>query len=156
MPIGWTPDGKRVLFVSDCDAFADFTRFYTVPAEGGAVEVLPMWRAADGSYSPDGTRMAYVPNIKWQNAWKRYRGGQTTPVYLVNLKDLAVEKVPRNNSNDSSPVWFKDIVYFLSDRSGPISLFSYDTKTKTVKQLIENKGLDFKTFAAGSDVLVYE
>ena len=153
---GWTPDGKRVLFVSDRDAFADFTRFYTVPVEGGVAEALPMWRAADGAYSPDGERMAYVPNIKWQAAWKRYKGGQTTPVYIVTLKDLALEKVPRTNSNDSSPVWFKDSVYFLSDRSGPISLFSYDTKTKTVKQLIENKGLDFKSLSAGPDALVYE
>src|SRR3974377_376242 len=28
--VGWSPDGKRVLFVSDRDAYADFTRFYTV------------------------------------------------------------------------------------------------------------------------------
>ena len=77
--IGWTPDGKRVLFVSDRDAFADITRFYTVPAEGGVAEVLPMWRAFDGGYSPDGTKVAYVPNLKWQAAWKRYRGDRPRP-----------------------------------------------------------------------------
>src|SRR5579872_7164059 len=42
--IGWTPDGKRVLFTSARDAYADFTRFYTVPAEGGVAEPLPMSR----------------------------------------------------------------------------------------------------------------
>ena len=50
-----------------------------------------MWRAFEGSYSADATRLAYVPNIKWQAAWKRYKGGQTTPVYIVTLKDLALE-----------------------------------------------------------------
>jgi tricorn protease len=154
--VGWTPDGKKVLFVSDRDAFADITRFYTVPAEGGVAEVLPMWRAVDGAYSADGEKIAYVPNLKWQAAWKRYKGGQTTPIYIVRLKDLELEKVPRQNSNDSSPVWFKDKVYFLSDRSGPIALFSYDPKTKTVKQEVENKGLDFKSVSAGPDALVYE
>src|SRR5579885_2985529 len=154
--IGWTPDGKRVLFTSARDAYADFTRFYTVPAEGGVAEPLPMWRASEGSYSPDGTHMAYVPNIKWQVAWKRYRGGQTTPIYIVNLSDLSIEKVQRNNSNDSQPVWFKNTVYFLSDRNGPVTLFSYDPKTKAVKQLIENRGLDFKSLSAGPDVLAYE
>jgi len=39
-----------------------------------------------------------------QEAWKRYRGGQTTPVYLVDLKSLKLEKVPRENSNDYNPV----------------------------------------------------
>jgi tricorn protease len=115
-----------------------------------------MWRAFDGQYSPDGAYMTYVPNYQWQNAWKRYRGGQTTPVYIVRLKDLALTKVPRDNSNDSDPVWLKDKVYFLSDRNGPVTLFSYNPATKTVKQEIENTGLDFKALSAGPDALVYE
>ena len=151
--MGWTPDGKKVLFVSDRDAFADTTKFYTVPVGGGVAEALPMWRAFDGGYSPDGERIAYVPNLKWQAAWKRYRGGQTTPIYIVRLKDLQLEKVTRENSNDASPVWFKDKVYFLSDRNGPVSLCSYDTKAKTVKQEVENKGLDLKSVSAGPDAL---
>ena len=73
--VGWTPDSKRVLFFSDREAYADFTRFYTVTVEGGVAEALPMWRAFSGSYSPDGTRIADVPNFQWQEAWKRYRGG---------------------------------------------------------------------------------
>lgn len=154
--LGWTPDGRRILFVSDRDAYADITRFYTVPVEGGVAEALPMWRAFVGGYSPDGEKIAYVPNLKWQEAWKRYRGGQTTPIYIVRLKDLQLEKIPRQNSNDSSPVWFKNKVYFLSDRNGPVTLFSYDLKTKTVKQEIENKGFDFKSVSAGPDALVYE
>jgi tricorn protease len=154
--LGWTPDGKRVLFLSDRDAYADMTRMYTVPMEGGVAEVLPMWRAFDGGYSPDGEKIAYVPNFQWQQAWKRYRGGQTTPIYIVRLKDLQLEKVPRENSNDSNPAWFKDKVYFLSDRNGPVTLFSYDPKTKSVKREIENKALDFKSLSAGPDALVYE
>jgi tricorn protease len=154
--LGWTPDGKRVLFLSDRDAYADITRMYTVPMEGGVAEVLPMWRAFEGGYSPDGEKIAYVPNFQWQQAWKRYRGGQTTPIYIVRLKDLQLEKVPRENSNDAKPAWFKDKVYFLSDRNGPVTLFSYDPKTKSVKREIENQGLDFKSLSAGPDALVYE
>jgi tricorn protease len=154
--IGWTPDGKKVLFRSAREAYADLDRLYTVPAEGGVPEVLPMWRAEAGWYSPDASRIAYVPNQKWQTAWKRYHGGQTTPIYLVKLSDLSLEKLPRENSNDSNPVWVGDTVYFLSDRNGAVTLFSYDTKTKSVKQSVENKGFDFKSVSAGPDALVYE
>jgi tricorn protease len=157
VPVAWTPDGQRVLFISDREAYADFTRLYTVALEGGPAEVLPMWRGVDAWFSPDASRIAYVPNIQWQGtSWKRYRGGQTTPIYIVRLSDLSLERIPRENSNDSHPVWFGDTVYFLSDRSGPVSLFAYDTKGKNVKQLIENKGLDFKSLSAGPDALVYE
>src|SRR5260370_2923411 len=137
--VGWTPDSKKVLFRSGREAYADFDRMYTVGVEGGWPEVLPMWRAEDAWFSPDGTRIAYVQNLKWQTSWKRYRGGQTTPVYIVKLSDLSLERIPRENSNDSNPVWFGDTIYFLSDRGGAVTLFAYDTKTKTVKQAIENK-----------------
>jgi tricorn protease len=154
--VGWTPDGKKVLISSGRERYADFDRLYTVPVEGGVPEVLPMWRGEAASYSPDAQRIAYVPNLKWQIAWKRYHGGQTTPVYLLRLSDLQLEKVPRENSNDNDPVWVGDTVYFLSDRKGPVTIFAYDTKTKAVRQVLENKGLDLKSLSAGPDALVYE
>ncbi|MCU1265331.1 MAG: Tricorn protease [Acidobacteria bacterium] len=154
--VAWTPDGKKVLFQSGRESYADFTRLYTVSVEGGSPEVLPMWRADRGSFSADGSRIAYVPNLKWQTSWKRYRGGQTTPIYLLQLSDLKLEKIPRENSNDSDPVWVGDTVYFLSDRNGAVTLFSYDTKTRTVRQALENKGLDLKSVSAGPEALAYE
>jgi tricorn protease len=153
---GWTPDSKRVMFYSPREAYADFNRLYTVSVEGGWPDGLPMWRGEDAWFSPDAKRIAYVPNLKWQTSWKRYRGGQTTPIYIVQLSDLKLEKVPRENSNDSNPVWFGDTVYFLSDRGGAVTLFAYDTKSKTVKQVVENKALDMKSLSAGPDALVYE
>ena len=75
---------------------------------------------------------------------------------IATLADAHVEKIPRENSNDSHPIWFNDTVYFLSDRNGAVTLFAYDTKAKTVKQVVENKGLDFKSLSAGPDALVYE
>jgi len=87
---GWTPDSKRVMFYSSREAYADFDRLYTVGVEGGWPEVLPMWRAEDGWFSPDAKRIAYVPNLKWQTSWKRYKGGQTTPIYIAQLSDLHV------------------------------------------------------------------
>src|SRR3984957_18559896 len=41
--VGWTPDGKRILFRSGRESYADFDRLYTVPIEGGARGVLPRW-----------------------------------------------------------------------------------------------------------------
>ena len=155
-PVGWTPDSKRVLFTSARQAYADLERLYTVPVEGGVPDVLPMWRGESASFSPDGSHLAYVPNFKWQESWKRYRGGQTTPIYVVRLSDLQLEKLPRENSNDDDPVWMGDTIYFLSDRNGPVTLFAYDTKTKSVKQVLENHGFDLKSLNGGPDVLAYE
>jgi tricorn protease len=155
--VGWTPDGKEVLFTSFHSSYSDFPRLYRVRADGvGSAQLVPLPSAAGGSFSEDGNTLAYVPFEQWQDAWKRYRGGQTTPIWLANIKTLDVEKIPRENSNDSHPVWNGTTVYFLSDRNGPVSLFSYDTGTKQVTEVIANQGLDFKTLGAGPGALVYE
>jgi tricorn protease len=154
---GWTPDGKAVLFFSTHASYSDFPRLFRIRADGvGPAQLLPLPSAAGGSFSDDGRTLAYVPIAQWQNAWKRYRGGQTTPVWLVNMQTLDVEKIPRDNSNDSNPVWSGATVYFLSDRNGPVSLFSYDTGTKQVQEVVSNRGFDLKTVSSGPGALVYE
>src|SRR5260370_21235597 len=88
--------------------------------------------------------------------WKKYRGGEPARLGLARLSDSSVTKVPRTNSNDFNPMWAGDRVYFLSDRNGPASLFSYDTKTKTVREAIPNQALDAKSASLGPDAIVYE
>jgi tricorn protease len=98
-----------------------------------------------------------VPNIQWQRAWKRYRGGQTKPIWIANLADSSIQAtIPRDNSNDFNPLWIGDTIYFLSDRNGPVTVFAYDTKSQEVKQLVKNDSLDLKSAAATSDAIIYE
>src|SRR4029077_3542944 len=61
-----------------------------------------------------------------------------------------------NNSNDFNPMWIGDTVYFLSDRNSAISLFAYDTRSKQVKEVIHNDGLDIKSASAGPGAIVFE
>jgi tricorn protease len=156
-PVSWTPDGKRVLFVSSRAVPNDGARLYTLPAEGGGLpDELPLPIAIEASYSPDGSHLAYVPLFQWQEAWKRYRGGQTLKIWIASLADSSIVKIPRENSNDFNPMWIGDRIYFLSDREGPVTLFYYDTKTNKVSRAVVNHGLDFKSASAGPGAIVYE
>ena len=154
---GWTPDGKRILFVSSRTIPNDGAKLYTLPVGGeGLPDELPFPIATDGSYSPDGSHIAYVPLFHWQEAWKRYRGGQTLKIWIASLADSSIVPIPRENSNDFNPMWVGERIYFLSDREGPVTLFYYDLKTKKVVRAIANHGLDFKSAAAGPGAIVYE
>ena len=103
---GWTPDGKSVLFVSARSAETGRTaQLFTMPVDGVAPTLVPLPMAYEGAYSPDGARVAYVPLPRAFQAWKRYRGGRATPVYIANLSDSSVERVPRTDSNDFNPMW---------------------------------------------------
>lgn len=153
---GWTPDGQRVLFANSGATANDKPRLYTVGLDGGFPVALPLPIAAEGSYSGDGKQIAYLPFGRANQIWKNYRGGRATPVWIANLADSSIVKVPHAGSNDHAPMWMGDRVYFLSDRHGSDTLFSYDPAAKTVTQLIENKGLDMKSASAGPDAIAYE
>jgi tricorn protease len=157
--LGWSPDGKRLLFRSQRDSYSRFGRLFTMPAEGGGLpEAVPLPMGEEGAWSPDGKLLAYVPLPRAFDAWKRYRGGRTTPLWIADPATSAVvAKVPRENSNDFSPVWAADgKVYFLSDRGGPVTIYAYDTRTKQVARVLANTGLDVKSMSGGPGVIVYE
>ncbi|HLK17064.1 MAG TPA: hypothetical protein VKT78_19825, partial [Fimbriimonadaceae bacterium] len=122
--VGWTADGNSVLFRSRYRSDTNYFRLYTVPAGGGVPTELPFPAANEGSFSPDGSQLAYVPGGP-QQAWKRYRGGATLPIWIGRLSDSTVTKVPRNNSNDRFPMWVGNRIYFISDRGGPFGLYSF-------------------------------
>jgi tricorn protease len=154
--MGWTRDGKRILFASTRNSYSRFGRLFTIAATGGFPDELPLPIAAEGSYSPDASELAYVPLDHAFEIWKRYRGGQTSPIWIARLADSSVTKIPRENSNDFNPLWVDERIFFLSDRNGPISLFSYDTRSKSVTLVLKNSGPDFKSVSAGPGAIVIE
>ncbi|MFH1575160.1 MAG: protease, partial [Acidobacteriota bacterium] len=136
--LGWNPDGQSVLFASTRTSYSRFGELFLAGLDGGMAERLPLPMGWEGSFSPDGRRIAYVPMGRAFSVWKRYRGGMTTPIWIADLTDSRVENIPRDNSNDYCPMWVGDRVYFLSDREGTVTLFYYDLKTKRVTRAIRN------------------
>lgn len=155
---GWTPDGQSVLFSSSRASSSNYTRLYTLNIRGeGMPSEVPLPMATRGWMSPDGKRIAYEPLSQWQPDWKYYEGGQTQPIWIADLSNSSIEKLPRNNSNDKHPMWIGDKIYFLSDRDkGIVTLFSFDTKSKSVEKIVNNDGLDIKNASSNSDSIVYE
>src|SRR5262249_54013784 len=130
-----------------------------VPLEGGFPTALPLPMGYEGAFSPDGARLAYEPLLRAFTQWKKYRGGRTSKVTLMNLADSSVTQIPRENSNDYNPIWPKEEpgkVFFLSDRNGPVGLFVYDIAGRKVTQAARNDGFDLVSASGGRGAIVYE
>ncbi|MFZ0798722.1 MAG: PDZ domain-containing protein [Terriglobales bacterium] len=162
--VGWTPDGKYVIFRSNRESSSPrYTKLFKVPLNGGLPTALPLPMAFSGKFSSDGKYFAYSPvggaspfNYSTYVAWRNYRGGLASSVWIADMATLDVVKVPRERSNDFNPVWVDKQVYFLSDRNGPISLFRFDPATKSVTEVVKNDGADIRSANAGPGGIVYD
>ena len=155
----FTPDGRAVLFASQRAVHTTrYFQLFTVPVGGGMSEQLPIPNAFSATYSPDASRIAYNPIPPRFAQWKSYRGGTASQLWLYNTRGHAIEKIPQpaGRANDVDPIWMGDTVYFRSDRAGEFNLFSYDTKSKTVKQLTKHADFPVLTAAGSGGRIVYE
>ena len=154
---GWTPDGKKVLYTSTRDmAPVAHERLWTVAAEGGPSTLLTAQWGTDGSFSPDGASIALDRIDRWDSEWRAYRGGQNTPLIVLNLKDLSETLIPNESTTDIQPLWIGETIYFLSDRDWTSNVWAYTPKTSTLKQITTLKGADIKGLDGHANQLIFE
>lgn len=95
----WSPDGERILFLSDrtgnpmAGIFSDDTEIYTIPAAGGDVTHIPTHdgRKNMAVFSPDGQSIAYLGTPFKEGKW-----WQNNELYLIpaeggEAKNLSAE-----------------------------------------------------------------
>ncbi|MDQ3686166.1 MAG: S41 family peptidase [Acidobacteriota bacterium] len=115
--LNWTTDGSGILF--SANRGEDFTaRLYTVSVEGGMPQPAGTDMGTQGSYSPDGRRLAY--NQKGQVYWRKYyRGSMQTDVMVMDTAGKRFTSLTDFDGMDSWPMWSRDgFIYFVSDREG--------------------------------------
>jgi len=154
---GWTPDSRQVLFASTRESISiRVRRLFTVPVEGGMPIALPMDMAERGTFSPDGRYLAYTPFNEPFWSWKRYRGGQTVPIWVLDLKTYDHVEVPHVNASDTYPCWIGDRLYFISDRNKTMNVFCWQKPSQEVEQVTFHADFDVRSLNAGAGWLAYE
>jgi len=149
----WTADGRLIYTTSGLGGLRRQTQLFMIGAAGGMPEQLPVPYGANGSISADGTWLAYTPHSTDTRTWKRYRGGMATDVWLFNLKDKTSKRATDWEGTDTIPMWFKDKVYYLSDRGTGedgmggdhrLNIWEYSTASGRSRQVTKFKDFDIK------------
>ena len=154
---GWTPDGTKILFSSTRNtAPTSFDRLWTVSLNGGPAKLLTSQWGTNGSFAPGGKQIIIDRVRRWDAEWRAYRGGQNTPLVLLNLEDLSETLLPNDRTTDVQPLWMDDIIYFLSDRDWTMNIWSYSPKTGDLLQITKFVGADVKWLSGNGSKLVFE
>jgi tricorn protease len=154
---GWSPDGRKVLYSTSRDnPPSGFARLWTVSVDGGpSVAVSNQW-GFNGSFSSDGTQIVIDRIQRWDVEWRHYRGGQNTPLVILNLKDQSEKLLPNESTFDIHPLWLGKLIYFLSDRDRTSNIWSYNPETGDLKQVTQFKGSDVKWLGGNGNLIAFE
>jgi tricorn protease len=154
---GWANDGSFIYYASTREtAPAGYHRLWKVAKDGGPETILTSQWATDACYSPGGNSMVIDRVRRWDKEWRVYRGGQNTPISILNMNDLSETLLPHTNTTDVNPIWIDDDIYFLSDRDSTMNIWSYSVSSSELIQLTDFRGSDIKSLEANSNQLVYE
>jgi tricorn protease len=155
---GWTPDGKRVLYSTPRGtAPVGYGRLWSVAVTGGPSELLPSPWGWDGSPSPDGKKIVIDRVSRWDVEWRHYRGGQNTPLEVLDLNTLAEQPIPNpDRTMDIHPVWQGDAIYFLSDRDFIMNVWASPAGGGTLRQVTSYKEGDIKWLTGNGRELAFE
>jgi tricorn protease len=155
--MGWTPDGKNIIYRSRKQTFNDFIgQLFTVPVTGGMSKELPLPAGGFNSYSPDGKQLAYNRVFREFRTWKYYKGGMADDIWIYDFTAKTTRNITSNAAQDIFPMWFGDEIYFCSDRDRTMNLFSYNLKTNQTRKVTNYTEYDIKFPSAGDNRIIYE
>lgn len=155
---GWSNDGKTILYSSGRGtAPRGHGKLWTVSTQGGPSSQLTKQWSYDGSFSPNDKQLIIDKMDRWDSEWRVYRGGQNTPLILLDIKSQKETMLPFDEPTmDIQPTWLGDKIYFLSDRDWNMNVWSYDPKSKELEQITTLKDTDVKWLGSGGSQLVIE
>lgn len=157
--IDWYPDGSAILFASSMNSGRQrYSQFYKIAPTGGLPDRLPIPYGEFAAVSADGKRVAYTPQTQAFRTWKRYRGGWAPDIWVYDLAGNTAQNLTNDPSNDEFPMWYRNKLYFLSDRGAEqrSNIWSYDFDTQQSKQLTKFSDFDIHFPAIGPSEIVFE
>jgi tricorn protease len=155
--LGWSPEGKEILFSSNSGQFA--ARFEVISAvkpTGGLPRILPYGMANAVSYSrTKGVVIGRNINVREFSHWKRYRGGTAGHLWCDVEGTGNFKRLLNLTGNIADPCWVGERIYFLSDHDGVGNLYSCTPDGRDIQQHTHHSDFYARHLSTDGKRLVY-
>lgn len=154
--IGWHPSGNKIIFSSGRHSASRYTKLFMISPDGTGLEEMIMYDASNGSFSPDGNRIAYNKTSREFRTWKRYKGGRAQEIYIYDLNKNKLENITNYDGTDRMPMWIGNRIFYSSDRDGVLNIYAYHTNTGKTVQMTKHREYDARRPGFDQNHIVYE
>ena len=163
--VGWTPEG-RILFRTRGLHPLGATELYTLPAQGGEPEPVPLGWAARLAQDPSTGLWAFNRIAHERATWKRYRGGMNSNLWVGDPARQDYRQITEFSGMDDFPMWWDGRLFFLSDRGGTYDLWSVTASGQDPQRHTNSGDLDVRypnqaedgriTYTRAGDIWIFD
>lgn len=154
--IGWHPIKNKIIFRSTRKGGYEVERLYMISPDGTGFEAIPIHEIYFGTFSADGSKIAYTKTGLDEATWKRYFGGTAENLYEYDLVTKQWNRLTDYKGTDRFPMWHGDKIYFSSDRSYYLNIYSYDIKTGDITQVTDHVDFDIREPSMSGNQIIYQ
>ncbi len=155
--LDWTPDSQAILFMGNRTPYGERRgKYYLVRLDGGLETPLQIPEAGGGTFSPSGNEIVYTPLSREFRTWKRYQGGTAQDVWIYDLINDSSKRLTTFEGTDQLPIWYKEKIYFVSDRDLVLNIYSYDLATQKIQAVTFHTEYDVLWPSGHAGLVVYQ
>jgi tricorn protease len=153
---GWTPDGKVIYSTMHYSTLPN-RQLAVVDLNANVSTVLPLNQSSDGTFDSAG-KVLYFTRCPFQGSnTKRYQGGTAQNLWKFELgSSEAVPLTADFPGTSKNPMFWKNRIYFVTDRDGTMNIWSMDLKGGDLRQHTFHKGWDIKEASLWDGLIAYQ
>ncbi len=153
----WTPDSKKIMVRMNRTPYGRrMGKYYLVSIDGGLEQPLQIPESGGGTLSPDGKKITYTPIAREFRTWKRTKGGRAQDVWTYDLVKNVSKRLTTFPGTDQQPIWFKNKIYYVSDRSLSLNFWSYDLDTGKKSRITDFNDFDVLWPSGNNGLVAFE
>ncbi|MHC4223497.1 MAG: DPP IV N-terminal domain-containing protein, partial [Planctomycetota bacterium] len=139
----WSPDGKKILFVSGQAVGNWGMDLWEVDLKGGNPRRVTFDGGRDACYSPDGSKIVYARGFN-TIYWDDYEGSANYDLYVADLAGGLPRRLTRTEGNERYPFFSKDgkTIYFVAQEKGVANFYAMPFEGGKRVQLTKYDGSD--------------